>query len=776
MTYFKELPNIQVLNRTKNEVSNDETLIVKNIFKRAKLREDVSTITAAFEYYIITENERPDEIAEKIYGDPELDWVILTTNNIINVQDEWPLTLDNFNNYMLEKYGSEDAFSEIRYYESISTRDTFGREVFPAGVVLDEAFYKSPEYVSVEEIPPGITFPPIYIPGTQAVLTPIVGFGNSIQSIQITNAGLGYTQIPTIDISNPPITSNASANCLIGNFRVSSIVSIVGGQGYNNSPQVTFSSPVQSVQSTAECDLGDGINIDKVTTIKNLVGGIGYGLTAPTVTFSPSPRTIVGSYNKESPIAVGNNIEGFYLNDAGNYLYTASFTGANQIKQYTLSSVWSIDTILLTYELDVSADFNYTTGVEFKPDGTIMYVTGGVGLSYKIVSYGLSTAWNLSTATKLNQITIASPGGIRFKPDGTRVFILDFSNPDVIREYSVGTPWDITTRSGSTISSLNITTTTGDNSILGFTFNSNGTKLFATSQDSSSIYEFNLQSWQLNTATYAYDFYVGDRIGEPCDIFIQPNNEKFIVGGDPSNKLFEYTLISTAKGVAEVTGGSVSNINITNSGVGYTVPPTITIGNPYPAVTATGTANLTSGIVTSITITNTGFGYTAAPTVSIENAPISRKATITFQLINTGIGNIQIIDGGTNYVTTPTITVSLPEEILNVEVGGLYNQNQTTWRWTGTEWQEKITEEFQYFDPTTNSIIRIPGSSLCRPISNYEYESRLNEEKRKLIILKPQYLPAVINDLRNIMTYNQDDPNYINDKLKRTYNEKIMRI
>jgi hypothetical protein len=285
-----------------------------------------------------------------------------------------------------------------------------------------------------------------------------------------------------------------------------------------------------------------------------------------------------------------------------------------------------------------------------------------------------------------------------------------------------------------------------------------------------------LQSWQLNTATYAYDFYVGDRIGEPCDIFIQPNNEKFIVGGDPSNKLFEYTLISTAKGVAEVTGGSVSNINITNSGVGYTVPPTITIGNPYPAVTATGTANLTSGIVTSITITNTGFGYTAAPTVSIENAPISRKATITFQLINTGIGNIQIIDGGTNYVTTPTITVSLPEEILNVEVGGLYNQNQTTWRWTGTEWQEKITEEFQYFDPTTNSIIRIPGSSLCRPISNYEYESRLNEEKRKLIILKPQYLPAVINDLRNIMTYNQDDPNYINDKLKRTYNEKIMRI
>ena len=776
MSYFKELPNIQVLNRTKNQVSNDETLIVKNIFRRAKLREDIGSIASAFEYYIITENERPDEIAEKIYGDPELDWVILVSNNIINIQDEWPLTLDNFNTYLLEKYGSESAFTEVHHYESISTKDVFGREVFPGGVILDEAFYNSPEYEPIEETPPGITFPPIYIPGTQAVLTPTVGLGNSIQSIQITNPGLGYTQTPTITISNPPVTSDASTDCLITNFRVSSIVNLNGGQGYNNSPQVTFSSPITSVQATAECDLGDGIDLSRVTSIKNLVGGIGYGITSPTVTFSPSPILIFGQYNKESPIAVGTDIEGFYLNVDGNYLYTASFTGANQIKQYTLGTAWDINTISLTYQFDVSADFTYTTGVEFRPNGGEMYVTGGSGLSYKIVTYRLPIPWDLSTAVKFNEITIASPGGIRFKSDGTSIFILDFSNPDIIREYSLGTPWNISTRSGSAINTLNITIPTGDNNILGFTFNPSGTKLFVTSQGSSSIYEFDLESWQINTATYKSAFYVGDRVASPCDIFIQPNNEKFIVGGAPSNKLFEYTLISTTKGTVEVTNGSVSAITITNPGFGYTVAPTVTIGTPYPAVTATGTANLISGIVTSITITNPGFGYTVAPTVTIESAPISRKATITFQLTNTSIGSIHIIDGGTNYVTAPTITVSSPQEILNVDVNGLYNQNQKTWRWNGTEWQEKITEEFQYFDPTTNSIIRIPGSSICRPITNYEYESRLNDEKRKLIILKPEYISAIIDDLRNIMTYDQDDPNYIEDKLKRTYNEKVMRI
>ena len=100
MGYFRELPNIQVINRTNNDVSIDETVIIKNLFKRAKIREDVIDVVTAFEYYQVTENETPSRIAEKIYQDPELDWVILTTNNIINIQDEWPISSNSFNNYL----------------------------------------------------------------------------------------------------------------------------------------------------------------------------------------------------------------------------------------------------------------------------------------------------------------------------------------------------------------------------------------------------------------------------------------------------------------------------------------------------------------------------------------------------------------------------------------------------------------------------------------------------------------------------------------------------
>ena len=289
---------------------------------------------------------------------------------------------------------------------------------------------------------------------------------------------------------------------------------------------------------------------------------------------------------------------------------------------------------------------------------------------------------------------------------------------------------------------MNITTASGDNDILGFSFNSDGTKLFTTSEGSSSVCEFDMDSWQIDTAVLSYVFFVGDRLTSPSDIFIKSDKEKFVVAGGPLDKIFEYKITSTAQGITQIVNGSVSNIIITQAGVAYTEAPTVTIASPYPAVTATGTANLTSGIVTSITITNAGFGYTVTPTITIEDAPISRQAIIGVEISGTSVASYTIYDGGLNYVNNPTITLDVPDEILNVEVNETYSQNLRTWRWTGTVWQEKVTEEFQYFDPNTNSIVKVPGSVLSKPITNYEYENNLNEEKRKLFICWRNVQPA----------------------------------
>ena len=92
MAYFNELPNISYPSLLPRSNKAEDRIIVKNIFKRAKLRDDVEQAITAFNYYQIEDGMRPDMVAERLYNDPELDWVVLTSNNITNVRDQWPLS------------------------------------------------------------------------------------------------------------------------------------------------------------------------------------------------------------------------------------------------------------------------------------------------------------------------------------------------------------------------------------------------------------------------------------------------------------------------------------------------------------------------------------------------------------------------------------------------------------------------------------------------------------------------------------------------------------
>ena len=83
MSYFRELPNFEYVSNFPNQSFNDDYTVTKNLFKRAKLRDDIANATTAFEYYQIIDNERPDQVAQKVYNDSSLDWVILITNNIL---------------------------------------------------------------------------------------------------------------------------------------------------------------------------------------------------------------------------------------------------------------------------------------------------------------------------------------------------------------------------------------------------------------------------------------------------------------------------------------------------------------------------------------------------------------------------------------------------------------------------------------------------------------------------------------------------------------------
>lgn len=142
MAYFNGLPLVEYPSRFKDQSSNQDYVQIRNIFRRAKLREDVASYLTAFDYYQIKDNERPDQISEKVYGTPDLDWVILITNNIINYPSNWVLNNDNLYEYLIDKYGSEDKLNEVKYLETNEVLDEYNRLVVPEKLKVDDDIYE----------------------------------------------------------------------------------------------------------------------------------------------------------------------------------------------------------------------------------------------------------------------------------------------------------------------------------------------------------------------------------------------------------------------------------------------------------------------------------------------------------------------------------------------------------------------------------------------------------------------------------------------------------
>jgi len=138
--YFKQLPNFDYISRINERKSNRDYLEVKNLFRRPLIREDIFTNFMSFTKYKIVGDERPDEVAYKIYGDEDLDWVVLLANNIINVRDEWPMSQGDFNNYLSEKYGDTGGADLIKHYETIQIKDSKGKIFVPKGKIVDSTF------------------------------------------------------------------------------------------------------------------------------------------------------------------------------------------------------------------------------------------------------------------------------------------------------------------------------------------------------------------------------------------------------------------------------------------------------------------------------------------------------------------------------------------------------------------------------------------------------------------------------------------------------------
>lgn len=139
MTYFREVSDLLYQSQQPNRNSSYDYVRVKNLFRRAKIRDDFFQNAASFTKYKIIGEERPEQIAQKLYGSSTYDWIVLISNNIINIRTEWPLSDSEFSDYLERKY-TQTELLEPHHYETTAVIDSRGKLIIPAGKIVDSNF------------------------------------------------------------------------------------------------------------------------------------------------------------------------------------------------------------------------------------------------------------------------------------------------------------------------------------------------------------------------------------------------------------------------------------------------------------------------------------------------------------------------------------------------------------------------------------------------------------------------------------------------------------
>lgn len=283
--YFRQVPNFEYVNRNADNLEISNYIEVKNLFKRGKLRPDIFGNLNFFTKYKIIGDERPDNVAYKLYNDSTLDWVILLSNNILNIQTEWPLSQQVFDKVMLEKYGSyESLYSNIHHYETVEVKNSRDITVLPAGLQTPNTWRTNGNFIQVTKTSISQIFAgSAGVPSTTVTVT----MNNGIQGLRVGD------QVSINNVSLPVYN---------GKFAVTSILASI------NDIAIVFTYELPEVPSVANPTINETEEV--LFTVEGDIGvgnayyyeyyddGLGYYITIPAANII----TPITNYQYESEI------------------------------------------------------------------------------------------------------------------------------------------------------------------------------------------------------------------------------------------------------------------------------------------------------------------------------------------------------------------------------------------------------------------------------------------------------------------------------------------
>jgi hypothetical protein len=204
-SYFKKVPNFEYVNRTKGNTDISNYITVKNLFKRGKIRPDIFGNVSFFTKYKIIGDERPDNVAFKEYNDSSLDWVVLLSNNILNIQDEWPLSQNSLDEVLLDKYGTyQELHSGIHHYETIEIKNTKGGIILPGGLETPNKWRTNGNFIQA----------------TNTKVNQISGSDAKVATVTM------YNGIKNLTVGSEVLINNVSSSVYNGRFPVTSVLKV----------------------------------------------------------------------------------------------------------------------------------------------------------------------------------------------------------------------------------------------------------------------------------------------------------------------------------------------------------------------------------------------------------------------------------------------------------------------------------------------------------------------------------------------------------------------
>ena len=251
-TYFRQVPDLEYVNRNKgsNDISN--YINVKNLFKRGKLRDDIIQDLTFFTKYVIEGDERPDQVAQKVYDDPTLDWVVLLSNNITNIQSEWPLPQTSFDDIVLEKYGTYSKLhSGIHHYETKEVKNIKGNVILPAGLETPITWRTNGNFIEA----------------INTKITQISGTESKIATVTMNNG------IKNLAVGDEILIQGVAENTYNGRFAVSEIQTQIGDT------VIVFKYVLPTIPTNTEPDIGGTEQVTFTVDQKgiNIKGSAGTG-------------------------------------------------------------------------------------------------------------------------------------------------------------------------------------------------------------------------------------------------------------------------------------------------------------------------------------------------------------------------------------------------------------------------------------------------------------------------------------------------------------------